>query len=75
MTNDIPLAVIRKADDCPNPHALILWLDGRPYLEVSDKSLKVFKKKLEAWGDRNLETLARSNYRLYVKEKTEITEL
>jgi hypothetical protein len=72
---EIPTAVLRKAEECSQPFALILWLDGRPYLEASDKLQKSFKKKVEAWSDRNLQTLERSNYRLYVKEKTEITEL
>jgi hypothetical protein len=72
---ETPTAVIRKVEECSQPFALVLWLDGRPYLEVTAKTEKDFKKKVEAWSDRNLQTLERSNYRLYVKEKTEITEL
>jgi len=65
----IPKAVQNLVTFCKEDYQLILWLDGRAYAEFSTDSKSEFSKALAEWKKVNLPTLARSEYRIYVRGK------
>ena len=68
----IPKAVQNLATFCKEDYQLILWLDGRAYAEFSTDSKSEFSKALAEWKKVNLPTLARSDYRIYVRGKKKL---
>lgn len=70
----IPKAVENLVTFCKEDYQLILWLDGRAYAEFSTDSKAEFSKALVEWKKVNLPTLARSDYRVYVRGKKKLIE-
>ena len=65
----IPKAVQNLVTFCKEDYQLILWLDGEAFAEFSTDSKTEFSKALKEWKRVNLPTLARSDYRIYVRGK------
>jgi hypothetical protein len=63
----IPKAVQNLVTFCKEDYQLILWLDGEAFAEFSTDSKTEFSKALKEWKKVNLPTLARSDYRIYVR--------
>ena len=72
--NDTPKAVINLVKCCKEDYQLILWLDGEAFAEFSTDSKAEFSKALKDWKKVNLPTLARSDYRVYVRGKKKLIE-
>jgi hypothetical protein len=70
----IPKAVQNIVTLCRENYQLILWLDGKAYAEFSTDSKSEFSKALKDWKRVNLPTLARSDYRIYVRGKKKLIE-
>jgi len=70
--DSIPKAVQNLVTFCKEDYQLILWLDGRAYAEFSTDSKSEFSKALAEWKKVNLPTLARSDYRIYVRGKKKL---
>jgi len=71
---DIPKAVQNLVTLCREDYQLILWLDGKAYAEFSTDSKAEFSKALSEWKRVNLPTLARSDYKIYVRGKKKLIE-
>jgi hypothetical protein len=71
---DTPKAVINLITCCKEDYQLILWLDGEAFAEFSTDSKAEFSKALKEWKRVNLPTLARSDYRIYVRGKKKLIE-
>jgi len=69
---DIPKAVQNLVTFCREDYQLILWLDGKAYAEFSTDSKSEFSKALKEWKRVNIPTLARSEYRIYVRGKKKL---
>ena len=72
--DSIPKAVQNLVTFCKEDYQLILWLDGRAYAEFSTDSKSEFSKALAEWKKVNLPTLARSDYRIYVRGKKKLIQ-
>lgn len=72
--DSIPKAVQNLVTFCKEDYQLILWLDGMAYAEFSTDSKSEFSKALAEWKKVNLPTLARSDYRIYVRGKKKLIE-
>jgi len=72
--DSIPKAVQNLVTFCREDYQLILWLDGKAYAEFSTDSKAEFSKALKEWKRVNLPTLARSDYRIYVRGKKKLIE-
>ena len=70
----IPKAVQKLVTFCKEDYQLILWLDGEAFAEFSTDSKAEFSKALAEWKRVNLPTLARSDYRIYVRGKKKLIE-
>ena len=70
----IPKAVINLVNFCREDYQLILWLDGQAFAEFSTDSKAEFSKALKEWKQVNLPTLARSEYKVYVRRKKKLIE-
>ena len=70
----IPKAVINLVNFCKEDYQLILWLDGEAFAEFSTDSKAEFSKALNDWKKVNLPTLARSEYKVYVRGKKKLIE-
>ena len=70
----IPKAVQKLVTLCREDYQLILWLDGEAFAEFSTDSKAEFSKALKEWKCVNLPTLARSDYRIYVRGKKKLIE-
>ena len=70
----IPKAVHNLVTLCREDYQLILWLDGKAYAEFSTNSKAEFSKSLTEWKRVNLPTLARSDYKIYVRGKKKLIE-
>ena len=68
----IPKAVQNLVTFCKEDYQLILWLDGEAFAEFSTDSKTEFSKALKEWKKVNLPTLARSDYRIYVRGKKKL---
>lgn len=68
----IPKAVQNLVTFCKEDYQLILWLDGEAFAEFSTDSKSEFSKALKDWKKVNLPTLARSDYRIYVRGKKKL---
>ena len=68
----IPKAVQNLVTFCKEDYQLILWLDGEAFAEFSTDSKAEFSKALKEWKRVNLPTLARSDYRIYVRGKKKL---
>ena len=68
----IPKAVQNLVTFCKEDYQLILWLDGEAFAEFSTDSKSEFSKALKEWKKVNLPTLARSDYRIYVRGKKKL---
>ena len=72
--NETPKAVINLVKCCKEDYQLILWLDGEAFAEFSTDSKAEFSKALKEWKRVNLPTLARSDYRIYIRGKKKLIE-
>ena len=72
--NETPKAVINLVKCCKEDYQLILWLDGEAFAEFSTDCKAEFSKALKEWKRVNLPTLARSDYRIYVRGKKKLIE-
>ena len=70
----IPKAVQNLVTFCKEDYQLILWLDGEAFAEFSTDSKTEFSKALKEWKKVNLPTLARSDYRIYVRGKKKLIQ-
>ena len=70
--DSIPKAVVNLVNFCKEDYQLILWLDGEAFAEFSTDSKAEFSKALKEWKLFNLPTLARSDYRIYVRGKKKL---
>ena len=70
----IPKAVQNLVTFCKEDYQLILWLDGEAFAEFSTDSKSEFSKALKEWKKVNLPTLARSDYRIYVRGKNKLIQ-
>ena len=70
--DSIPKAVQNLVTFCKEDYQLILWLDGESFAEFSTDSKAEFSKALKEWKRVNLPTLARSDYRIYVRGKKKL---
>ena len=68
----IPKAVQNLVTFCREDYQLILWLDGEAFAEFSTDSKADFSKALKEWKRVNLPTLARSEYKIYVRGKKKL---
>jgi hypothetical protein len=72
--DSIPKAVQNLVTFCREDYQLILWLDGEAFAEFSTDSKAEFSKALKEWKRVNLPTLARSEYKIYVRGKKKLIE-
>jgi len=72
--DSIPKAVQNLVTFCKEDYQLILWLDGEAFAEFSTDSKAEFSKALKEWKQVNLPTLARSEYKVYVRGKKKLIE-
>jgi len=70
--DSIPKAVVNLVNFCKEDYQLILWLDGEAFSEFSTDSKAEFSKALKEWKRVNIPTLARSEYRIYVRGKKKL---
>ena len=70
----IPKAVIKLLNTCTEEYVLVLWLDQEAFPEIREETKSDFSRELRKWKKEYLPTLARSNYRIYVRGKQKIIE-
>jgi hypothetical protein len=64
MTN-IPKGIEKIATTVPRQYALLLFLDGFPYVEMTARKSADFMTDLNAWKRKTYPSLARSNVRFF----------
>ena len=72
--SEIPKAVWNKSEDCKHVYNLILWLDEEPFIEFGANTKPAFSKLLTEWKKKELPSLARSVYRVYIATEERIIE-
>lgn len=74
--SDLPKGIERIALTVPGQHALLLLLDGYPYVEMTARKSADFMSDLNAWKRKTYPSLARSNVRFFTLAPTgEVKEL
>ena len=74
--SDLPKGIERIALTVPGQHALLLLLDGYPYVEMTARKSADFMSDLSAWKRKTYPSLARSNVRFFTLAPTgEVKEL
>jgi hypothetical protein len=73
---DIPKGIEKIATTVPRQYALLLFLDGFPYVEMTARKSADFMTDLNAWKRKTYPSLARSNVRFFTLAPTgELKEL
>lgn len=71
-----PAGIIKRAAQVPQPFALLIYLDAVPYCEIAERTEKAFSLALADWRRSTLPSLARSEVRYFLRDKTfAITEV
>jgi hypothetical protein len=65
----IPVGIVKRAAQVPQPFALLLFLDCVPYCEIAERDSRTFNLALAGWRRSTLPTLARSNVRYFLRGK------
>ena len=74
--SDLPKGIERIAATVPGQFALLLLLDGYPYVEMTARKSADFLTDLNAWKRKSLPTFARSVVRYFtLAPNGEIKEL
>ena len=73
---DVPKGIVTIAKTVPRQFALLLLLDGYPYVEMTARKSADFMTDLNAWKRKTYPSLARSNVRFFTLAPTgEVKEL
>jgi hypothetical protein len=73
---DIPKGIEKIAATVPRQFALLLLLDGYPYVEMTARKSADFMTDLNAWKRKTYPSLARSDVRFFTLAPTgELKEL
>jgi hypothetical protein len=76
MSKPTPTGIERIARTVPGQYALLLWLDGYPYVEMTARKHADFLTDLNAWKRNSYPSLARSDVRFFtLAPNGEIKEL
>jgi hypothetical protein len=62
---DIPLSIVRISATVPKQYALLLFLDGYPYVEMTARKSADFMTDLNSWKRKTYPSLARSDVRFF----------
>ena len=74
--NNLPKGIAMIAKTVPGQYALLLFLDGFPYVEMTARKHADFLTDLNAWKRKTYSSLARSDVRFFTLAPTgEIKEL
>jgi hypothetical protein len=74
--NNLPKGIVTIAKTVPGQYALLLFLDGYPYVEFTARKSADFLTDLNAWKRKTYSSLARSDVRFFTLAPTgEIKEL
>jgi hypothetical protein len=74
--NNLPKGIVTIAKTVPGQYALLLFLDGYPYVELTARKHADFLTDLNAWKRKTYSSLARSDVRFFTLAPTgEIKEL
>lgn len=74
--NNLPKGIATIAKTIPGQYALLLFLDGYPYVEFTARKHADFLTDLNAWKRKTYSSLARSDVRFFTLAPTgEIKEL
>lgn len=65
-----PSGIVKRAAQVPQPFALFLYLDAVPYCEIAERTEKAFILALADWRRSTLPSLARSEVRYFLRDKT-----
>ena len=73
---ETPKGIEKIAATVPRQYALLLFLDGFPYVEMTARKSADFMTDLNAWKRKTYPSLARSNVRFFTLAPTgELKEL
>ena len=73
---DVPKGIATIAKTVPRQFALLLLLDGYPYVEMTARKSADFMTDLNAWKRKTYPALSRSNVRFFTLAPTgEVKEL
>ena len=73
---EVPKGIATIAKTVPRQFALLLLLDGYPYVEMTARKSADFMSDLNAWKRKTFPSLARSNVRFFTLAPTgEVKEL
>jgi hypothetical protein len=73
---DVPKGIATIAKTVPRQFALLLLLDGYPYVEMTARKSADFMTDLNAWKRKTYPSLSRSNVRFFTLAPTgEVKEL
>ena len=73
---ETPKGIATIAKTVPGQYALLLFLDGFPYVEMTARKHADFMTDLNAWKRKTYPSLARSNVRFFTLAPTgELKEL
>ena len=74
--SDVPKGIATIAKTVPGQYALLLFLDGFPYVEMTARKSADFLTDLNAWKRKTYPSLSRSNVRFFTLAPTgEVKEL
>jgi hypothetical protein len=74
--SDLPKGIEKIATTVPKQYALLLLLDGFPYVEFTARKSADFMTDLNAWKRKTFPSLSRSNVRFFTSAPNgEIKEL
>ena len=65
-----PVGIVKRAAQVPQPFALLIFLDAVPYCEIAERTEKAFSLALADWRRSTLPSLARSDVRYFLRDKT-----
>jgi hypothetical protein len=63
--SDIPKGIEKIATTVPRQYALLLFLDGFPYIEMTARKSADFMTDLNAWKRKTYPSLSRSDVRFF----------
>ena len=74
--SDLPKGIEKIAATVRNQYALLLFLDGFPYIEMTARKSADFMTDLNAWKRKTYPSLSRSNVRFFtIAPNGEVKEL
>ena len=65
-----PSGIVKRAAPVPQPFALLIYLDAVPYCEIAERTEKAFSLAMADWRKGVLPSLARSEVRYFLRDKT-----